>query len=224
MGRNGVLGAGKKKDRSQDPDEGKDSFHILVQCILNAVFKFLQISTKKTNSLVIHKPLTFEQVKDFLNKINYNNIPDYIIQKLDIDSDGMISFDDLKAVLKRFTYTSFFKYTNDSTDPKINLYSKEKMSKEKFKEIVKRLRNFMKSKNITEIGLFKKFDKNNDGFFSAIDFNSSINDIIPMSPAMKDQFFNYLDFYHNGLVDCETFMKRRKILSLGIYLFRIIIK
>ena len=165
-------------------------------------------STKKTNSLIIHKPLTFEQVKNFLNKINFNDIPDYIIQKLDIDSDGMISFDDLKAVLKRFTYTSFFKYTNDSTDPKINLYSKEKMSKEKFKDIVKRLRDFMKSKNITEIGLFKKFDKNNDGFFSAIDFNSSINDIIPMSPAMKDQFFNYLDFYHNGMVDLETFISR----------------
>ena len=164
-------------------------------------------NTKKTNSLIIHKPLTFEQIKNFLNKININ-IPDYIIQKLDIDSDGMISFDDLKAVLKRFSYTSFFKYTNDSTNPNINLYSKEKMSKEKFKDIVKRLRSFMKSKNITEIGLFKKFDKNNDGFFSAIDFNSSINDIIPMSPAMKDQFFNYLDFYHNGMVDLETFISR----------------
>ena len=29
-----------------------------------------------------------------------------------------------------------------------------------------------------------------------------------ISPALKDQFFNYLDFYHNGLVDYETFMKR----------------
>ena len=164
-------------------------------------------NTKKTNSLVVHKPLTFDQIKKFTDKMN-TNIPDYIIQKLDIDSDGMISFDDLKSVLKRFTYTSFFKYTNDSTSPNINLFSKEKMSKEKFKDIVKRLREFMKSKNITEIGLFKKFDKNDDGFFSAIDFNSSINDIIPISPAMKDQFFNYLDFYHIGLVDLETFISR----------------
>ena len=164
-------------------------------------------NTKKTNSLVIHKPLTFEQVKKYIDKID-KNIPDYIIQKLDIDSDGMISFDDLKSVLKRYTYTSFFKYTNDSTSPNINLFSKEKMSKEKFKDIVKRLREFMKSKNITEIGLFKKFDKNDDGFFSAIDFNSSINDIIPISPAIKDQFFNYLDFYHIGLVDLETFISR----------------
>ena len=164
-------------------------------------------NTKKTNSLVIHKPLTFEQIKIFLNKIKIN-IPDYIIQKLDIDSDGMISYDDLNSVLKRFNYTSFFKYTNDSKDPNINLFSKEKMSTEKFKDIAKRLKDYMKAKNITEIGLFKKFDKNDDGFFSAIDFNSSINDIIPMSPAMKDQFFNYLDFYHIGMVDLETFISR----------------
>ena len=164
-------------------------------------------NTKKTNSLIIHKPLTFEQIRNFLNSIKMN-IPDYIIQKLDIDSDGMISFDDLYSVLKRYNHTSFFKYTNDSTDPNIHLFSKEKMSTEKFKDIVKRLRNFIKSKNITEIGLFKKFDKNNDGFFSAVDFNSTIDDIIPMSPAMKDQFFNYLDFYHNGMVDLETFISR----------------
>ena len=164
-------------------------------------------STKKTNSLIIHKPLTFEQIKAFLTKLKFN-IPDYIIQKLDIDSDGMISYDDLYSVLKRFIYTSYFKYTNDSTNPNINLFSDEKMSIEKFKDIVRRLRNYIKEKNITEIGLFKKFDKNNDGFFSSIDFNVSIDDIIPMSPAMKDQFFNYLDFYHNGMVDLETFISR----------------
>ena len=32
---------------------------------------------------------------------------------------------------------------------------------------------------------------------------------------MKDQFFNYLDFYHNGLVDSETFMKRIKDFKSG---------
>ena len=164
-------------------------------------------STKKTNSLIIHKPLTFEQIKAFLTKLKFN-IPDHIIQKLDIDSDGMISYDDLYSVLKRFIHTSYFKYTNDSTNPNINLFSDEKMSIEKFKDIVRRLRNYIKAKNITEIGLFKKFDKNNDGFFSSIDFNTAIDDIIPMSPAMKDQFFNYLDFYHNGMVDLETFLSR----------------
>ena len=164
-------------------------------------------STKKANIIGIHKPLTPEQVKSFITKKNLD-IPMHIIQKLDVDSDGLISFEDLTSVLKRYIHTSFFKYTNDSSSPEINLYSKEQMSLEKFQKIAKRLREYMKLKNISEIGLFKKFDKNNDGFISCIDFNSTIGSIIPLPPAMRDQFFNFLDFYKNGLVDLETFISR----------------
>ena len=164
-------------------------------------------STKKANIIGIHKPLTQEQIKSFLIKKN-EDIPIYIIQKLDVDSDGLISFEDLTSVLKRYIHTSFFKYTNDSSSPDINLYSKEQMSLDKFKNIAKRLLNYMKSQNISEIGLFKKFDKDNDGFISCIDFNSTIGGIIPLPPSMRDQFFNYLDFYKNGLVDLETFISR----------------
>ena len=164
-------------------------------------------TTKKANIIGIHKPLTIEQIKSFLKKINLD-IPVYIIQKLDVDADGVFSFEDLSSVLKRYIHTSFFKYTNDSSSPNINLYSKEKMHINKFQHIVKRLNEYMKSKNISEIGLFKKFDKNNDGFISCVDFNSTIENIIPLPPAMRDQFFNFLDFYKNGLVDLETFISR----------------
>ena len=135
-------------------------------------------------------------------------MPIYIIQKLDVDADGVISFEDLTSVLKRYIHTSFFKYTNESSSPTINFYSKEQMSIDKFKNVAKRLKDYMKSKNISEIGLFKKFDKNNDGFISCIDFNSTIGSIIPLPPSMRDQFFNFLDFYKNGLVDLETFISR----------------
>ena len=163
--------------------------------------------TKKKSSLVIHQPLTVKQIRNFLDKIDINlNIPDKIIQKLDIDADGMISFEDLRAVLKRFIHTSFFKYFNNSTDPNINLFSKETMNEIKFKGIIKKLNDYIKKKNINEVGLFRKFDVDNDGFISNIDFNSIIGEIIPLAPAMKDQFFNYLDFYHNGLIDLDTFI------------------
>ena len=164
-------------------------------------------STKKPHKIGIHEPLTPEQIKLYLAKNNID-MPIYIIQKLDVDSDGLISFEDLTSVLKRYIHTSFFKYANDSSSPDINLYSKEQMSIDKFRNIAKRLRDYMKSKNISEIGLFKKFDKNNDGFISCIDFNSTIGSIIPLPPAMRDQFFNFLDFYKNGLVDLETFISR----------------
>ena len=44
----------------------------------------------------------------------------------------------------------------------------------------------------------------------------NIDDIILLSPAIKDQFFNYLDYYKNGLVDLETFLKRFKEFKLVI--------
>ena len=182
-----------------------------VECLMYLISKG---NTKKATSLTIHKPLTIEQIRNFLEKIN-NPIPDKIIQKLDIDADGKISFNDLKAVLKRFSLTSFFKYTNDSTNPDINLFSSETMTETKYKSIIKKLNLYMKMKNLTDIGLFKKFDTDDDGFISNIDFNRGIDDILIMSPAMKDQFFNYLDFYHNGLVDSETFMKRIKDFKSG---------
>ena len=161
----------------------------------------------RKTSLIIHQPLTINQIKIFLEKYEKNIVfPEKIIQKLDIDADGYISFEDLRAVLKRFIHTSFFKFSNDSTDPSINLFSKEKMSEYRFKGIIKKLNDYIKKKNINQVGLFRKFDKDNDGFISNIDFNSAIGEIIPLAPSMKDQFFNYLDFYHNGLVDLDTFI------------------
>ena len=129
-----------------------------------------------------------------------------IIQKLDIDADGYISFEDLRSVLKRFIHTSFFKFSNEANDPNINLFSKEKMNEYRFKGIVKKLNDYIKKKNINQVGLFRKFDVDNDGFISNIDFNSVIGEIIPLAPSMKDQFFNYLDYYHNGLIDLNTFI------------------
>ena len=162
---------------------------------------------QKRTSLIIHQPLSIGQIKSFLEKKEKNIIfPDKIIQKLDIDADGFISFEDLRAVLKRFIHTSFFKFSNDANDPNINLFSKEKMNEFRFKGIIQKLNEYIKKKNINQVGLFRKFDKDNDGFISNIDFNSVIGEIIPLAPAMKDQFFNYLDFYHNGLVDLNTFI------------------
>ena len=163
---------------------------------------------KKSNSLNVHKPLLANQISKFILEKFNENIPEKIILKLDIDSDGLISFDDLKSVLKRFNLTSYFKYDNNSCNPNIILFSKETLPEEKIKSIIKKLYSYMKMKNISETGLFKKLDKNEDGFISNVEFNEEINDIIQLSPAIKDQFFNFLDFYHLGMVDLATFISR----------------
>ena len=164
---------------------------------------------KKKFSLIIHKPLTSYQIKKFLNGLNIKiDIPIKIIQKLDIDADVLISFYDLRAVLKRYSGTLYFKYYNDSTSPNIKLFSKETMNERKIKTICVKIQAYMKSKNINPNILFKKFDKDNDGFISNIDLNEGLNEIFHMSPALGDPFFNYLDFYHIGMVDLETFIAR----------------
>ena len=125
-----------------------------------------------TSNLVRPKPILIDQMKSFINNFE-SSIPRQVICKLDVDADGYISYDDLRSILLRFTNTSFFKYTNDSTMPKINLFSKETMNDTKFKAIVKNIKAFMKLKNITETGLFHKFDADHDGFISNIEFNRS---------------------------------------------------
>ena len=164
---------------------------------------------KKKFSLITHKPLTTYQIKKFLNTLNLKiDIPIKIIQKLDIDADGLVSIEDLKGVLKRYNGTLYFKYSNDSTKPNINLFSKETMNEKKIKTICVKIQNYMSSKNINPNILFKKFDKDNDGFINNIDFNQGISEIFHMSPALGDPFFNYLDFYHMGMVDLDTFVSR----------------
>lgn len=54
-----------------------------------------------------------------------------VIMKLDVDSDGLISYDDLYSVLLRYRDTLYFKFYNNSSIPNINLFSKEMLSKEK---------------------------------------------------------------------------------------------
>ena len=163
---------------------------------------------KKSSFLGKIKPLTLEQISKFLKDKYNQNISDKAILKLDVDSDGLISYEDMKSILKRYSLTSFFKYTNEVSNPQINFYTKENLPKDKIISIIKNLYNYMKLKNISETGLFKKLDKNGDGFISNIEFNEEMVNILKLSSDIKDQFFNFLDFYHNGMIDLTTFISR----------------
>ena len=165
-------------------------------------------STKK-NSLNLHKPLTVKEIENYLIKSNMP-IERKVIQKLDLDSDGLISYDDLHAVLLRYRDTLYFKYYNNSNNANINLFTKDILSQEKINIICEKLLSYMKTKNTTALGLFKKFDKDNNGLISNIDFNQGIKEILNISSALADPFFAYLDYYNIGMVDFETFNLRLK--------------
>ena len=161
---------------------------------------------KKTR-LDQHKPLSIENFLNFFKRENIT-IDKKVIHKLDLDSDGLISYDDLYAILYRYKDTLYFKYYNNSNAANINLFTKDYLSKEKLRILVRKLLNYMKNKNITLYGLFKKFDKNDNGLVSNIDFNKALKKYLNIDAALADPFFAYLDFYNIGMFDFETFKAR----------------
>ena len=167
---------------------------------------------KKTLSLNKHKPLTVNQIENFLIKSNIP-IDKKVIMQLDLDSDGLISYEDLYSVLLRYRDTLYFKYYNNSNIPNINLFTKDILSQEKISVICEKLLSYRKMVNITPYGLFKKFDKDNNGLISNIDFNQGIKEILNINAALADPFFAYLDYYNNGMVDFETFITRLNYLD-----------
>ena len=131
-----------------------------------------------------------------------------IICKFDIDCDGKISLEDLKCILQRYINTDYFKYENNSTSFNVNLFPNEVLSDEDFKAIVKKIKENMKAKRISEVGLFKLLDENKDGYINIYEFCKNIDKIIELNNSMKDKFFNYLDGYKNGMIDLNTFLDR----------------
>ena len=166
-----------------------------------------------TNYVSVDKLLAY--LKSKIETEEFNPLIDIpitktLVCKFDLDSDGKISFEDLRGILQRYTNTAFFKYENSDKGQYVNLYSSEFLTDEQFKAIVREIKTTLKKKNITEVGLFKKLDEDNDGFINNYEFNKNITEIVDISPPIKDRFFNYLDVYHNGMVDLETFLLRFK--------------
>ena len=164
-----------------------------------------------TNYVIVDKLLSY--LKSKIETEEFNPLIDIpitktLICKFDLDSDGKISFEDLRGILQRYANTAFFKYENSDKGQNVNLYASDYLTDEQFKAIVREIKSTMKKKNITEVGLFKKLDEDNDGFINNYEFNKNITEIVDISPPIKDRFFNYLDCYHNGMVDLETFLLR----------------
>ena len=182
---------------------------------LNRTINYLNGSNNQ-NWVSIERLLSYLKSKieteEFMSNLNGNTSPinKTLICKFDLDADGKISFADMRGILQRYMNTSFFKYENSEKGQNVNLYASDLLNDEQFKAIVREIKSTMKKKNITEVGLFKKLDEDNDGFINNYEFNKNIEGIVEISPATKDRFFNYLDYYHNGMVDLETFLLRFK--------------
>lgn len=153
-------------------------------------------------------PVKFVEINEMLSflRLHIKDLCKNIVCKFDLDQDGRISIDDLKGIIERHMKTSFFKYENSDERLEVKIHPGEKLSPEKFKQIVKDVKAAMKYNNLTDVGLFKKIDSNNDGFITSLEFNKNIDCVIKIAPSIKDKFFNTLDVRKLGLVDMETFL------------------
>ena len=179
---------------------------------INKTINFLN-GNNGTNYVSVDKLLVY--LKSKIETEEFNPLVDIpitktLVCKFDLDSDGKISFEDLRGILQRYVNTSFFKYENSDKGHNVNLFASDYLTDEQFKAIVREIKSTMKRTNITEVGLFKKLDEDNDGFINNYEFNKNISEVVDISPPIKDRFFNYLDVYHNGMVDLETFLLRFK--------------
>ena len=190
-----------------------DPFIIIVNALINETHRnfnnnipSLMKHITNTNTPV---PIPYTTMQQYLhNELHIPHTQLQTITKLDVDADGYISNIDLHSVLSRYTHTAYFKYDNINDQPGITLFPPETLSFDKVKSIVSKIKQYMKSHNISVNGLFNIIDKDNDGLISNVDFNRAIDTIIPVSQSIKDQLFNYIDYYHNGVVDLETFTVR----------------
>lgn len=158
----------------------------------------------KTNSNY-NKSVSLEMLFNYLkDKVQHLNMK--AIEQFDIDLDGIISHKDIKGTLKANTSTVLCNNHNHLD----NNSSIDDLTEANFKEIVKEIKNYIRKKNITEIGLFKMIDENNDGYISKRELNKKLDEIVPVLPNIKDKLFNYFDYFQNGDVDLQTFLLRLK--------------
>ena len=174
----------------------------LLKC-QNNLSSLMKVITGKSSNPV--KVIEINEMLSFL-RIYINDLTRNTICKLDLDQDGKISFDDLKGILERHLKTSFFKYENNDEKLEVKVNPGEVLENEKFKVIVKDIKMALKNQNLTDVGLFKRIDSNNNGFITNPEFNKTIDSIIKIAPSIKDQFFNTLDVRKLGMVDIETFL------------------
>ena len=177
---------------------------------LNNLISIINSKNNSNKNFVEIKTLYSYLIEKLKNKNKDDQITKNLICKFDVDCDGKISLEDLRAILERYSNTDFFKYENDAKSININLYPEQILSEKEFKAVVRKIKENMQKKNIAEGGLFKLLDENKDGFINNYEFNKNIEEIIELNQSLKDKFFNYLDGYKNGMIDLNTFLTRFK--------------
>ena len=195
-------------------DSSNDIFNNCIEKIISYISKEckndLKIFFQKLNHMEkksyydIKTTITIKQLHDFFMPYKIKGLNNNIVCKFDLDSDGLISYEDLQGILERYKSTNFFKFDNSSFTPDNNLYSYENMTDTKFKNLVREIKKNMKKKNITVVGLFNKLDNNDDIENKIIEeiFNYIKKNIKTISDV---ELFEIMDKDSDGVINFKDF-------------------
>ena len=107
--------------------------------INNDIYNLIHHINKNENNYITVDTL-FNFFKSTLKRSESETLTKTILNKFDLDSDGLISFEDLKGIIARYINTSFFKYENSEKGQNVNLYASEVLTDDKFTQIVMKLK------------------------------------------------------------------------------------
>ena len=120
-----------------------------------------------------------------------------IAEKFDVNKDGVIDLNDLKAILESKNYLELASG---------NTYPTKALSLEKAKVVLKDIRTALVSQKVSFSDAFRIFDSKNLGVLTAKQFSVGLSKYIELSEPVKNGLFALIDKLGTGLITLPGFL------------------
>jgi Ca2+-binding EF-hand superfamily protein len=83
-------------------------------------------------------------------------------------------------------------------------------------KVISRIRDALVQKGISMKELFRRLDTNENGLVTFVEFSDNLDDIIKLSPTLKEQLFAIMDINNIGMVDYQQFLEVMKRTAVSV--------
>ena len=173
---------------------------------------FLQQNEMTAGQLIkkLGTRVPIEKFSKFLKKKVQKNLNeellDEISEKFDVNKDGVIDINDLKAILESKIYLDL---QSGSTFPT------QALTKDKARDVLKVIRTALIENKISFVDAFKIFDCDNLGVLNAKQFSNGLGKYVDLSEPIKNGLFALIDKLGTGLITQEAFLSVIKDTNLA---------
>ena len=180
------------------------------ECSDDLFIFFVKINNMPDNSN-INKTLDLSKLYEFFRS-KVEMCTENTIKKFDYDNDGIISYEDMENIIKKYIDPSYFdniKAIREKRDRET-----QRSSFLANKKIWNLIKIAIKKINMTEEKLFFYLDQNKDGYIGLDEFTTQISKL-PLNTRLTQKqiktFYNYLDEFLNEKVNIHIFLKKFRI-------------